>query len=92
MRPAACAMDKPPIPPLQPGKRYVVKTDWASTGVRSLGYEVDTRALDVEYPSGETYRYFEVEPFEFVELLQARSLGTHVNTRIKPRHPRFDKL
>jgi hypothetical protein len=85
-------MDKSPFPPIEPGKRYEVKTDWASTGVRSLGYETDTRALDVEYPSQETYRYFEVEPGEFLELLQAPSLGTHVNTRIKPRHPRFIKL
>ncbi len=85
-------MDQPPFPSIESGKRYVLQTDWASTGVRSLGYEADTRALDVEYPSGETYRYFEVEPFEFVELLQSPSLGTHVNTRIKPRHPRFAKL
>jgi hypothetical protein len=80
-----------PAPLLVPGKRYQVQTDWASSSVRSLGYDVDARTLDIEYPSGGVYRYFEVPPAAFRALFTAQSLGLMVNTQIKPNY-RCEKL
>lgn len=79
-------MARPAAPTLEPGKCYTVRTDWASTSVRSLAYDVDAQTLDIEYPSGERYRYFAVPPAEFAALFTAKSLGVHVNRKIKPRY------
>jgi hypothetical protein len=82
-------MDKH-TPTIEPGKRYFVRTDFASTGVRSLAYDARAKTLVVEYPSGEHYRYFDVPPGEFQALFTAKSIGARVNTHVKPRY-RFEK-
>lgn len=85
------AMERPAAPHIEAGKRYKVQTDWASTSVRSLLYDADAKTLDIEYPSGEMYRYRGVPAAEFVALFSAESLGIHVNRRIKTRYA-FEKL
>jgi hypothetical protein len=84
-------MTQRPAPLIVPGKRYHVRTDWASSSVLSLHYDADARTLDIEYPSGGVYRYFEVPAAAFRELFTAQSMGLVVNTRIKP-HYRCEKL
>lgn len=82
----------PDFPPrIEPGKRYFLRTDSVSTGVRSLAYDPDAQTLDIEYPSGERYRYSRVPAGEFTALLTADSMGGHVNAQIKPRYP-FSRL
>ena len=81
----------PILPVIEPGKRYFMRTDFASTGVRSLGFDPDAQTLDVEYPSGEIYRYFRVPTAEFLALFAAQSIGQRINSDIKPGR-RFQKL
>ena len=77
---------------VRPGKRYFARTDAVSSGVRSVLYDPDQETLDVEFPSGDTYRYYRVRPEEFVALMTSGSLGSHINTHIKARHPAPRKL
>lgn len=84
-------MPRRPAPLIVPGKRYHVSTDWASSSVRSLDYDSGALTLDIEYPSGAVYRYFEVPPAVFRALFTAESMGLMVNTQIKP-HYRYQKL
>lgn len=79
---------KPPT--LEPGKKYRVHPGDASSAVRDILYDVDTRTLEVEYASGVRYAYRDVPQKEFLELFQTDSVGTFVNTRIKKY--RYDRL
>jgi len=77
-------------PKLEPGKKYRVHPGDASSAVRDIVYDVDTRTLEVEYASGVRYAYREVPQREFLALLRTDSVGTFVNTRVKKY--RYDKL
>jgi len=57
-----------------------------SSALLSVGYDERTRVLEVEFISGEVYRYYDVSPFEAAALLRADSKGRYVNEQIKPRH------
>jgi len=84
-------MPQRPAPLIVPGKRYEVRPGDASSSVRRLLYDASAHTLDVEYPSGGTYRYFDVPAAVFRELFVAESMGLYVNTQIKP-HYRCEKL
>ncbi|MCQ4288471.1 KTSC domain-containing protein [Pseudomonas stutzeri] len=64
----------------------------SSRSLRSLGYDVDEQALEVEFHNGSVYRYEEV-PAEVVQaLLEADSLGRYFNQVFKPQHYRYRRL
>ena len=54
-----------------------------STVIASVAYSPDA-ALDVEFTSGATYRYFAVPAQLFHEFLAAESKGVFFNRRIRP--------
>lgn len=56
-----------------------------SSALLSVGYDVTERVLEVEFVSGEVYRYYDVEPAEVAALFRAESMGAHLNERVKPR-------
>lgn len=63
-----------------------------SRSLRSLGYEPDEQALEVEFHNGSIYRYEQV-PAEVVQaLLEADSLGRHFNQVFKPQHYSYRRL
>ncbi len=55
-----------------------------STSVRSVGYDMPTGTLELEYVNGSIYRYYEVPQPTYAGLLAAPSIGNYVNTEIKP--------
>lgn len=57
----------------------------SSSSVTTVGYDDRSRTLEVEYVSGDVYRYFDVPQPTYAGLLAARSIGAYVNTEIKPR-------
>lgn len=59
----------------------------SSSAVRSIGYDEKLHLLEIEYMSGQTYRYYFVPKTEYEQLAAAPSKGTYVNRRIKPRYP-----
>ena len=58
----------------------------SSSAVATVGYDQQSRTLEVEYVSGEVYRYLDVDPARVLALLEAESIGRFVNERIKPHH------
>ena len=49
----------------------------------SLGYDAAENLLDIEYPSGDVYRYFHVPAWEYENFMKAESKGTHLNHAFK---------
>lgn len=62
-----------------------------STSIIWFDYDSDAQTLDVEFTSGGTYRYFDVNPGTADDLRMAASKGAYVNDTIKPFH-RFERL
>lgn len=58
-----------------------------SGSVRSVGYDDADRILEVEWAGGGVYQYFEVERWQYEQLLAAPSIGRYLNGYIKPSHP-----
>jgi len=55
-----------------------------SSSVRGIGYDDDRRSLYVQYVDGEVYEYFKVPKSDYIDLLNAKSIGWWINKRIKP--------
>lgn len=55
-----------------------------SSSIRSVGYDVASRTLELEYAGGDVYRYFDVPQPTYAGLLAAPSIGAYVNQEIKP--------
>ena len=62
------------------------RTQISSEAIASVGYDAPARILEVEFISGEVYRYFDVAQGEVDGLFRADSRGAYLNERIKPRH------
>lgn len=61
------------------------RTPVTSSNVKSVGHDKDSSTLEVEFSSGDLYQYDGVSQDEYAELLEAPSIGKHINTKIKPR-------
>lgn len=57
-----------------------------SSALRSVGYDPRTLALEVEFESGEVYRYLDVSPEVVEGLIDAESKGAYLTEHIKPRY------
>jgi hypothetical protein len=55
-----------------------------SASVRSVGYDLSTGTLELEFVNGSIYQYYEVPQPTYAGLLAAPSIGNYVNTQIKP--------
>ena len=54
-------------------KRQTVK----SSNIKSIGYKLNQKILEVEFISGSIYQYFNVPEKIFNELMQAKSKGKY---------------
>jgi KTSC domain len=54
-----------------------------STELRSIGYDQETRALEVEFNRGGIYRYLCVPSYVHSGLMSAPSKGRYFNAHIK---------
>jgi len=60
-------------------ERYSV----ASSNIASIGYDVNTQTLEVEFFSGMIYQYYGVPEHLYDQLMQAGSKGRFLNAYIK---------
>jgi hypothetical protein len=61
-----------------------------STSIASIGYDPETRKLEVEFHgSGDIYQYFEVPDEEYAAILSASSKGTYFNQVFKSREYQY---
>jgi hypothetical protein len=58
----------------------------ASSVLSSIGYDEASGKLEVEFGSGEVYRYYDVAPLHAEGLRRADSKGRYLNEQIKPRY------
>jgi hypothetical protein len=61
-----------------------------SSTVVSVGYDHETRTLEVEFKSG-TYQYFDVPPERHNALMSSESLGRHFGEHVRGKY-RFAKV
>ncbi len=58
-----------------------------STAIKSIGYNEDKKLLEVEIlETGRIYKYFDVPLEEYMDLLDAKSLGEYYNRVIKEKY------
>ena len=58
----------------------------SSSNIRSIGYEASSLTLEVEFKSGSVYQYMGVPKNEYEALVNAASIGRHLNSNIKGRY------
>lgn len=56
-----------------------------SRALRSVGYDADTRTLELEFTAGTIYRYVDVPEFTYRALMRAKSKGQFFQTSIDGR-------
>lgn len=59
------------------------RTPVSSSNIRSIGYDVDARALEVEFLNGGLYRYSGVPQSVYAGLMSASSHGSYFDRYIK---------
>jgi len=80
------AARKPPIVIAEPDIA-VPRFEVSSSCLSHVGYDPDLQTLYLTYrPTGMTYVYFDFSESDFDSLMNAPSLGRHVNKVIKPLH------
>ncbi|HKP05753.1 MAG TPA: KTSC domain-containing protein [Microbacterium sp.] len=58
-----------------------------SAAIASAGYDADTAVLELEFTSGDVYRYFAVPPSVHRALREADSAGRFFQERIRDVYP-----
>lgn len=57
-----------------------------STSIEEIDYDEDKKILSVTFWSGATYKYFDVDYFDYEELIDAESIGRFFNQTIKKKY------
>lgn len=61
-----------------------------SEALQSVGYDAARRVLEVEFTSGEVYRYFDVPEREHAALVRADSSGAYFVEHVRNAGYRFE--
>ena len=56
---------------------------WESSTVKSTQYDIDSQVLTIEFKNGNVYEYYNITYEDWRSLLDADSIGKHLNTHIK---------
>lgn len=59
------------------------RTKVESSNLESIGYDKDSRTLEIEFKSGKIYQYTNVPEPEHQALLAADSIGSYFNKNIR---------
>lgn len=55
----------------------------SSSNIAEVGYDENSRVLEVQFTIGTVYQYFDVPPQIYSEMMQAGSAGQYLNANIK---------
>lgn len=61
----------------------MVRLSVKSTNVKSVGYDPETKTLEVEFRTGGVYQYPNVPPAMYADLLASDSIGRFVATVVR---------
>jgi len=67
------------------------RTQVNSSNIQSIGYDVQSTTLEVEFTSGDVYQYFDVPDFLYQQFLNASSHGQFLNDNIRYNY-RYQKI
>lgn len=59
------------------------RTTVSSSNIRSIGYNLQSAILEVEFASGDVYQYFDVPEHLYRQFLSASSQGQFLNDYIR---------
>lgn len=62
------------------------RTDVESSNIRSIGYDSNTRVLEVEFTSGKVYQYPNVPAEAHTDLMKADSVGSFFARNIRAKY------
>ena len=65
---------------------HIKREPVVSTNVASIGYSRHLRALEIEFTRGAIYRFLDVPPIVYREVMSARSKGHFIATNIRGRY------
>ncbi len=54
-----------------------------SSNIASVGYDLETQTMEVEFTNGNIYQYFDVPLLIYEELINAESPGKFLNVQVK---------
>jgi len=54
-----------------------------SSNIATIGYDVDSETLEIEFIRGGVYQYFDVPAQIYEDLLSADSAGQYLNAHVK---------
>lgn len=63
-------------------RTYVMSTD-----IKSVGYDEETRILEIEFFDASIYQYANVPKIAYTALLTAPYKGRHINANIRNQYP-----
>jgi|TARA_B100000749_G_scaffold39746_1_gene27204 hypothetical protein len=59
------------------------RTPVVSSNIKSIGYDSNSKILEVEFTNMSVYRYYEVPEDVYEELMAAESKGSYLHRKIK---------
>lgn len=62
------------------------RTPVSSSSIASIGYEAESRILEIEFPRGAVFRYYDVPTEEHEAFMASDSKGRYFNSNIKNRY------
>lgn len=62
------------------------RTPVTSSSINSIGYDAETKILEVEFNTGAIYRYLNVTESEYAGLMDAESVGAYFSKHIKGKY------
>ncbi len=68
------------------------RTPVSSSNLGSVGYDVESRILEIEFNSGSVYQYFDVPASVYEGLMSAESHGKYFDAHIKKACYQFEKV
>lgn len=67
------------------------RTTVQSSNIASIGYDLKSRTLEIEFLDGSVYQYFDVPETLFNGIMKADSHGKYLNEYIKG-HYRYSRI
>jgi len=71
---------------------FVKRVFVESSNVKSIGYDISKRILEVEFNDGSIYNYYEVPQLIYKELIEADSHGKYLDKHIKKAGYKYIKI
>ena len=71
---------------------WIERTPVSSSALRSVGYYEDSQTLEIEFTNRAVYRYYDVPPDVYRELMAAESHGRYFHQHVRDKSYRYQKM